>query len=179
MIKSKATLRNEIIEQRNQLNKDVKYKWDESIVQQLKTIVTDLNASVVHTFVPMENEINLFPFIEFLLENKVTVITSKTLSKRQLEHRYLTSLDAMEDGVYGTKHPSNPEKYLGKMDLIVVPGLAFDKYNHRIGYGAGYYDIFLKQYPEAYKVGICYPFQYLDEIPTEPHDYKVDRVIIG
>ena len=54
--------------------------------------------------------------------------------------------------------------------------MSFDEYNYRLGYGAGYYDNFLVNHPNALKVGIFYPFQKVDKVPTEPHDVKLDEI---
>jgi 5-formyltetrahydrofolate cyclo-ligase len=55
--------------------------------------------------------------------------------------------------------------------------LAFDAANYRLGYGGGYYDGFLRQHPEAYKLGICYPFQKVKQVPLEAHDVRLDAVL--
>lgn len=65
----------------------------------------------------------------------------------------------------------------GAKDLIIVPGLAFDKEGHRIGYGGGFYDKYLKKYPRTFKVGVCMDFQLLEELPSESFDVKMDAVI--
>lgn len=63
-----------------------------------------------------------------------------------------------------------------KIDLILVPGMAFDRNGNRLGRGKGYYDRILRNC-KACKIGVCFPFQLLPEIPTEPHDIKVDLVV--
>ena len=64
----------------------------------------------------------------------------------------------------------------GKIDLILVPGVAFDKSGNRLGRGKGYYDKVLKQ-TGAYKLGVCFDFQLVERVPVEPHDVKMDRVV--
>jgi 5-formyltetrahydrofolate cyclo-ligase len=91
----------------------------------------------------------------------------------------LTSFDDIEKGVFGTTHPANPEEYTGKFDLIIVPGLAFDDKKYRLGYGGGYYDNFLVNHPEAYKIGIFYPAQKVENVPTEAHDICLDEILIN
>ena len=63
--------------------------------------------------------------------------------------------------------------------LILVPGLAFDRTGHRLGYGGGYYDSYLKEHPEAKSVGICYSVQMSEEIPLEEHDQLVGLIMNG
>lgn len=69
------------------------------------------------------------------------------------------------------------EPYAGSYDLMVVPGMAFDKKGNRLGRGRGYYDRFLKKFPDVRKIGICFDFQLRETIATEPDDVAVDRVI--
>ncbi len=64
-----------------------------------------------------------------------------------------------------------------KIDLVIVPGMAFDRSGNRLGRGKGYYDRFLKEC-KAYKIGICFPFQFReDAIPTDSLDVPMDEVI--
>lgn len=63
-----------------------------------------------------------------------------------------------------------------EIDLVIVPGVAFDKKYNRMGYGKGYYDRFLKDM-RAFKIGACHSFQLVDEIPSEPHDIKMDMIV--
>lgn len=62
------------------------------------------------------------------------------------------------------------------LDLIIVPAVAFDKDGNRLGRGKGFYDRLLN-HTKAVKIGVAYDFQLVDEIPVEPHDIPVDRVI--
>ena len=58
-----------------------------------------------------------------------------------------------------------------------MPGVAFDRKGNRMGRGRGFYDRMLKSTPNALKFGVAFDFQLLDDIPVEPHDVKMDRVI--
>lgn len=63
-----------------------------------------------------------------------------------------------------------------EIELVVVPGVAFDRKGKRVGRGKGFYDRFLKS-TAATKIGVGYEFQLIDEVPTEEHDVKMDMVI--
>ncbi len=66
----------------------------------------------------------------------------------------------------------------GEIDLICVPGLAFTEAGMRLGRGGGFYDRFLRRLrPGALKIGVCFKAQLVPEIPHEPHDIAVDRVV--
>lgn len=71
------------------------------------------------------------------------------------------------------------ETYHGDYDLIIIPGMAFDKKGNRLGRGKGFYDRFLVLHPHTPLMGLCYDFQYIDEIPTEDHDQRMTEIIHG
>jgi 5-formyltetrahydrofolate cyclo-ligase len=128
-------------------------------------------------YLPMGSEINIKPFIQHLLNQNIKVVSPKTLKNRELQHLELSSLEELENGIFGTMHPTNSTEYKGNYDLVIVPGLAFDSGNYRLGYGGGYYDKFLEQHPAAFKIGICYPFQKMASVPKEAHDVCLDKVL--
>lgn len=176
-MEQKKQLRKTLLAQRNLMPIAQKKVWDDSLVTQLKMLVNKLNAKTVHTFIPMADEVDILPFISWLLDKRVQVICPKSLPKRTMENKVLRTLTELEIGMYGTQHPANAVIYKGSYDLIIVPGLAFDRQGYRMGYGAGYYDEFLAQHPQAYTVGICYPFQLVKKVPTEPHDVQLADVL--
>ncbi len=94
-------------------------------------------------------------------------------------HRYDPA--TMRDGSFGILEPQQEEIADPKtVDLIVVPGVAFTLQGDRMGRGKGFYDKYLVQLrPDAVKVGVCYAHQLVEELPVEPHDVKLDRVLTG
>lgn len=87
----------------------------------------------------------------------------------------------LKKGVYGICEPE-VRRFMGlrSIDLIIVPGLAFDKKGNRLGRGKGCYDRFLSGVPKGISsVGLAYDFQILPNIPTAPHDVRVNRVIFA
>lgn len=79
-------------------------------------------------------------------------------------------------GDFNILEPQN-KPYLGGFDLIIVPGVAFDSKGNRLGRGRGYYDRFLCQHLEVKRIGICFDFQLVDEVPSEDFDIRMDEVI--
>ncbi|MFM2016909.1 MAG: hypothetical protein RL007_565 [Bacteroidota bacterium] len=175
---AKGILRREMLAERGAIPEIRKREWDDRICSRLLEIITQKSIKTVHTYIPFLSEIDIKPVIEFCLQNGIKVIAPKTLKARQLENRVLTSLSDLEIGIMGTLHPANAEVYSGKYDLIIVPGLAVDKQNYRLGYGGGYYDNFLVHRSDALRTGIYYPFQLFEEVPREQHDVALDQVII-
>lgn len=172
----KAELRKQMLAERDKLDIVLKSRLDLAICNRLEDIIEARNGKVVHSYLPMGSEIDVYPLLEHLLTVGVTVITPKSLKGRQIKNLQLHSLEELEEGIYGTKHPAHDEEYTGPIDIYIIPGLAFDKKHSRVGYGGGYYDRHLVG-QGGYKVGICYPFQIVDELPVETHDIVMDMVV--
>ena len=81
----------------------------------------------------------------------------------------------LQTGSFGIKEPQK-SFYDGAVDVAVVPGVAFSAVGHRLGRGRGYYDRFLSQHV-CYRIGLCFSFQCLAEIPYESHDVVMNEVI--
>lgn len=84
-------------------------------------------------------------------------------------------------GLYGISEPAIKKFVkLEDLDLVIVPGIAFDKKGNRLGRGKGYYDCFLHKLPDkAVSIGLAYDFQILPLVPTTNDDKRVDRVIFA
>lgn len=175
-MQAKKDLRTTIQAQRNAIPLTQKVAYDTQINENLWEFIQEKKCKAIHLYLPMGSEIDLYPLIQKLLNQKIKVYSPKTLKNRKLEHLELHSLEELEKGLWGTKHPKNSTAYQGTFDLIVVPGLAFDKNHNRLGYGGGYYDNFLKDHNKAYKVAVVYPFQIVEQVPVEAHDAKVGLV---
>lgn len=86
--------------------------------------------------------------------------------------------DRMKTGAYGIEEPTEGKfTDLRQIDLAVIPGVAFDRHGNRLGRGKGYYDRLLPFLATTYKLGICFPYQLLESIPTEPFDICMDEVL--
>lgn len=79
-------------------------------------------------------------------------------------------------GDFNILEPQN-KPYTGGFDLIVVPGVAFDRHGNRLGRGRGYYDRFLCQHLDVKRIGICFDFQLVDKVPAEDFDIRMDEVL--
>lgn len=177
ILAAKAEVRKQMLSKRAFLIRKNKKEYDQRVCDALWNIIEERNCKVIHAYLPMGTEINTTPLIQRMLDAGKTVVSPKTLPKRKLQNLVLKSLDEIEKGVFGTTHPANTYEYTGNYDLIIVPGLAFDKDRYRVGYGGGYYDNFLVSQPNAYKPGIFYPVQEIEKVPRESHDIQLDTII--
>ena len=83
----------------------------------------------------------------------------------------------LEVGAFNIEEPTGNDIHpIEEIEVIIVPGVAFDRKGRRIGRGKGFYDRLL-QSAKATKIGVGYEFQLIDEIPAEPHDIAMDMII--
>ncbi|HEY7956746.1 MAG TPA: 5-formyltetrahydrofolate cyclo-ligase [Polyangia bacterium] len=86
---------------------------------------------------------------------------------------------ALTPGRFGVKAPPEtaPVCALAEIALVIVPGVAFDRSGHRLGYGGGYYDAALAAAPPALRIGVCHSFQLVDALPRREADEPVDVIV--
>lgn len=179
----KGELRKEIKLKREVLDKNIKLMADEKIRKSLFESEIYKNSKVVFIYVNMDSEINTIDIIKELLASDKTIAVPKvipvSLKERQMKALKINSmLQLNESGAFGILEPSiECEDISEDVDLIIIPGLAFDINGNRLGYGGGFYDRFLSKYPNSKRVALCYDFQIFDEIPHEFFDEKVDLII--
>ncbi|WDC85889.1 5-formyltetrahydrofolate cyclo-ligase [Caloramator sp. mosi_1] len=112
-----------------------------------------------------------------LMQGKRLVYPKTIKSELKLIPCIVYKTDELCVGEYGILEPKDFNKIdKNDIDLIFVPGVAFDKNGYRLGYGAGYYDRFLADF-KGVKVGLCYDFQLVDSVYKNEHDVKMDYLI--
>lgn len=176
-----------IIEQKKQLRKAIKEqkktfsgkdKTDQSnyIFKKIENLPAFTKASNVLLYWSMNDEVSTHKFVQKWCKFKtilLPVVDGDTLKIKKFE-----GISSMIKGEqFGIFEPGG-ENYTDwdKIEIIIVPGVAFDKSNNRMGRGRGYYDKLLKN-AKAMKIGVCFNFQYFDVIPVEEHDLPMDLVI--
>ena len=103
----------------------------------------------------------------------------------EIELFELNQLDELSPGVMGVLEPKpelrgDVERKVdpSALDMIIVPGLAFDRQGNRLGYGKGYYDKLLHRVGSSVmKAGVCFECQLFDEVPALPHDVRMDAIV--
>jgi 5-formyltetrahydrofolate cyclo-ligase len=125
----------------------------------------------------LADEVNTHRLVDFLAKDKTILLPKVVSADTMTLHIYHDSQD-LQIGAYGIMEPTGPlfTKY-DSIDVAVIPGMAFDRDNNRLGRGKGYYDRLLIQIPNTYKIGLCFDFQYLDKIPSDIYDVKMDKVL--
>lgn len=133
-------------------------------------------ASTVVLYYSLEDEVDTHAFVQAWSEKKRILLP--VVKGEELELREYTGPQDLAVGAYHIEEPvGNAFMAYGEIDLIVVPGVAFDLQGHRLGRGKGYYDRLLPRLPHARKIGLCFPFQVVEEVPVEPFDIPMDEVV--
>ena len=174
----KDEIRENMRAKRRALSKDeIKIKSDE-IRQKLFWIECVKQAETVCTFISAFKEPDTVETIKKLWkQGKKVVVPITDIESGTLSLSYINSMDDMEKGAYGILEPKTVRTAdENNIDVILVPGLAFDRNGGRMGFGKGYYDRLLEN-NKAVKIGLCYDFQILEKIPTESHDVPMNFVI--
>lgn len=136
------------------------------------------NADTVMTYVSFGSEVSTDLILEKIRNDGKTAAVPLCGKNRDMTARVIKSKDELRPGAYGVPEPSVESPVIGKnnIDLIIVPGLGFDKNGFRIGYGKGYYDRYLSGF-EGASIGLCFEACLLDRVFREETDQKTDIVI--
>ncbi|WP_171011442.1 5-formyltetrahydrofolate cyclo-ligase [Haloimpatiens lingqiaonensis] len=177
----KKNLRKLMKEKRNSITETTRQKFDNDIFFKIINSNYYKLSKVIFVFVSYNDEINTHKLIKHALQNNKKVVVPKVVSKNgHMIALEINSFDDLEPSNYGILEPKNYCKEIPSkdIDLALIPGLAFDLNGGRMGYGGGYYDRFLKTLSSnCPKIGICYNFQVIQNVPMSEHDIKTDGLI--
>ena len=182
IIKEKKKLRTEMQEQRNRLSEEEILDRSSKIKDQLNSLLTNNSYKNYMSYVSVRSEVRTIEIIKQLLKNKknvsVPVCVPKTTELIASQIFHMNELVPSHFGLLEPKsdliRPIEPET----IEIVFVPGLAFDRKGNRLGYGKGYYDGFLKRVsPNTLKIGLAYSFQVIEKVPVDSADVPLDIII--
>lgn len=134
-------------------------------------------AKTIYGYLPYNQEVRTVPMLRRALEEGKWVAVPKVYGD-DMKFIYLDDLSQVAKGYAGIPEPvADGPVAQDETALVLMPGLAFDRAGHRIGYGGGFYDKFLAREPHHPTVALCYDFQVMDRLETEEFDIPVDLVI--
>lgn len=178
----KDTIRKQVLEIRNKLSDDEVYQLSEAIFNNLKENSFFNNSTHVMIYLDFKHEVKTDFIINYcLLNDKKVYIPICIPETHEICISRITSLKELHSGHYGIREPLPEYIRLSDsslVDLVLVPGVAFDSSGNRIGFGAGYYDRFMKRLqPGAVKAALAYSFQVIDLVPSDEYDIPADYII--
>lgn len=175
---AKQALRKEVASLKNLYSRSAQSDLSLEILSRLEQTTLFQTASCIALYHAIPGEVQTAAFIEKWGEMKKILLP--VIEGNDLRMVLYKGNESLRPGVFGILEPqieeSNTNLYEKEIELIVVPGVAFDRQLNRMGRGKGYYDRLLSTLT-APKVGICFGFQLMDTIPVEPFDRKMDAVI--
>ncbi len=173
----KNQIRSEVLEKRNNLPKEFIKKYSEDIFNTLITSSIYTDAEVIMSYMNFGGEIDTNFINNHILKSGKTLILPKMLEDGGLAGVIYDGSKKFNDhNPFKIKEIDGTYIEAKKIDLIIIPGVAFDLNGNRIGFGKGYYDKFLKNY-SGLIVAPHYEFQLYKNIPWEAHDKKIDYLL--
>ena len=179
MSPTKAALRRELLARRKGLAR--RQEKDEKLRKTLWNWPFYETAEKLFLFLSAGSEPDTWTIFARALEQQKEVYLPRCLDgEGRMAFFQVTCREQLEPGRFGIFEP-DPQRCSRAQGtegaLCLVPGIAFDREGYRLGYGKGYYDRLLPRIPAAYKAGICFPFQIVEEVPAEPFDIRMDEII--
>ena len=135
-------------------------------------------AQTILMYYSLADEVYTHDTITKLVNMNKTVLLPRVIDDENMIICNYKSDKDLSEGAFHIMEPIGEEfTDYNKIELCIVPGMSFDSNNNRLGRGKGYYDRFLAKVPNSYKIGVCFDFQKLKEIPSGKYDINVDEVI--
>jgi 5-formyltetrahydrofolate cyclo-ligase len=183
LIAQKKKIRREMRRLRDSLSLDDIRSKSGAIESRLMQLLDEQKARSIMFYIAFDSEVRTQNCITRAIRDGKTAIVPVCPAdgrRELLPSRLLDLQSEVAEGMFGIPEPKPefqrpfpPEK----IDLVVVPGLAFDRRGYRIGYGGGYYDRFLARCPQALHVGLAYEIQIIDSAFPSEWDVPVHRII--
>jgi len=146
------------------------------IIQKVLSHSQYQQAHTIGIYVSLPQEVNTIPIIEFaLLSHRVCV---PRVQGDIMDFYEITSLNELQEGHFHVLEPTTPYQVQPQdIDLMIIPMLAYDDAKYRVGYGKGYYDKYMRNGFQGYKLGLAFSFQYVDHIMVDQYDVPLDEIL--
>lgn len=177
-MKTKQEIRAEVREKKRQMTKEEIESRSRKIFEKLEQTKAFLESDTIFLYVSYNQEVDTKTWMEHLFQMGKKVAVPR-VEDGEIAFYYISSKDQLEPGYQGILEPVTTECADGKDGMLLMPGLAFDRFMHRCGYGGGFYDRYIKRnaHTSLIKVAVAYSFQIYEQIPVEEHDERIDMLI--
>lgn len=199
----KQELRKEIRNRKRQFSQDQLGELSLSAISKLRKHPKVMAAHTLLLYYSLPDEVNTHEWIDELVAEGKRVLLPVVVNDKDMVIREYTGKHDLAEGSFHIMEPIGklfPEEKYPEIEVAIIPGMSFDDDGHRLGRGKGYYDRFLAKLrgmevdksgtevdksdtedknlgTEVYKIGVCFGFQKLQEIPFESHDILMNEVI--
>lgn len=170
----KKTLRNFIVDKRKKLETEYIHEYSKELSKKLFEMDIYKNAQIIMSYVSIHGEIETQYINRRILSQGKTLLLPKTYKEGIMKAFEVRDLSELAKNSFGLHEPNETKEFLP--DLVIVPGVAFDKKGNRLGFGGGFYDKYL-QGKTLKTIALCYEFQVVEILPKEEHDIPVNEII--
>jgi len=180
IIEAKQRLRGKLLKCRRALPFRKRERESREILRRIYREPAYQSAETVMAYVPMEDEIRLYPLLEDCLRKGKKLAIPLITGKGRMEAVCVPSMESLVKGAFGILTVREEDRRLlpaEEIDCVIVPGAGFTRKGERLGLGGGYYDRFLGRCPKAVRIAPAFSFQVEEKLPVEPHDAKVDIIV--
>jgi len=177
MYDTKQALRQAMLKRRNSLSKQMLDKMSEIVQTIVLNMKEFVNAKTVAAYHPIGSEVSTLKILSSVLQLNKRLALPRVEGESKIIFAEVKDLkNDLELGKYKIMEPKNHCSKVNKLDLVLVPGIAWDKHGHRLGYGKGYYDRYLANL-QTTSVGLAYDFQVLENVPHGKKDFSVNLIV--
>ena len=175
---AKRMLRKEILSKRRHLSEEICQTFGRQFAEQIAGLDEYKAADRILCYASCKGEADTWTLIEKAIKDGKKVALPRVTGPAEMHFFRITSVNDVAPGYYDIPEPLETCQEEVFEGFLIVPGTAFDRQMHRMGYGGGFYDAWLECYgSQVTACGLAYDFQLLDEIPYEEHDRTMDIVI--
>lgn len=178
----KKTLRQELLQRRKALSPELVLEYSQKITARVLESELIQKSQVIMVYMDFRNEVMTQSLIESLWTLGKTVVIPKVNDTTHVLDLY--TIKAFTDMVvssFGILEPNpavQPDIKPQDIDLVLAPGVCFDRRGFRMGYGGGFYDKLLPTLrPDCQIHALSFSLQIVDEVPTEPHDMPLNGIV--
>ncbi|MFA5236053.1 MAG: 5-formyltetrahydrofolate cyclo-ligase [Bacilli bacterium] len=173
-METKDQIRQRMIQTRKALRPEEVQSRSQALVKQIQAHPAYRQAKLIGAYYPLGNEVDL----RALFKDGKRIALPKVVGSN-LQFIELTVDTPLAVSGFGIVEPAFGPDVGELIDLLLVPALALDAANYRIGFGKGYYDRFLKEKRPPFVYGVAYDFQYMKAVPHADHDVPLDGCFLG
>ena len=175
---NKQFLRDKYLMIRKEIKEIDKINYDNEIYKKIVNLKEYKESKLILTYVSLKNEVDTIKLIQYTLNIGKEVAVPKCNGNNIVFYN-IKSLNELQKGNFGILEPKNKDIVKDfNNSICIIPGVAFDEKNNRLGYGKGYYDRFLQNY-KGIKIGLTHKECICDKIDAEINDIKMDKVIFN
>jgi 5-formyltetrahydrofolate cyclo-ligase len=170
----KDTLRQTLLQQRMALSLALVETYSQSLMKQIIALPAFQQAKVIGLYSPIKNEPDLRP----LVNQGKQVLLPKVVGDSLIYGQWKQT-DTLINSTLNILEPNTNKDESHLLDLLIIPGVAFDRFGNRLGFGKGYFDRYLSTKRPPLVIGVCYPFQLQKQLQVTQEDMKVDLVLVA